>query len=70
MEWISVKDSLPETTSNGTFRSSNYVLIYPDCVKARYEEALDKRWTQWYSPFIDDTLEVTHWMPLPEPPKD
>lgn len=57
MEWISVKDELPETPRvivcyrfgvgeaiflQGTFYKTDYKTVYPD---------------------------VTHWMPLPEPPK-
>jgi hypothetical protein len=63
-EWISVKDRLPENDhwalcfmkdkSFGTFRVFQWNYI-------------DWQWndgSEWY-----DENDVTHWMPLPEPPK-
>ncbi len=66
MEWISVKDRdrLPE--------HGEYVLVY------NTEGAILKgkrAWNNdWIAHFIDGEfwmgeLEPTHWMPLPEPPK-
>lgn len=72
MEWISVEDRLPEVTESGSVNISKYVLVYPDIVKARYEELTYSQWSkvsQWYSPLLKDTIYVTHWMPLPEKPK-
>jgi hypothetical protein len=59
--WISVKDSLPK----------NYieVLVYDtDCgiVIGWY----DKEIGDFVAEFISPLDAVTHWMPLPEPPKD
>lgn len=65
-EWISVREKLPEL-----FRG---VLAY--CPKRQniYELYLNLR-GEWH--FFDMTVagalldeEVTHWMPLPEPPKE
>lgn len=58
-EWIAVKDQLP--------KDEQYILYY--C--ANYKK-IDK--TQYYCGFFLGTSSafnnVTHWMPLPEPPKE
>ena len=60
-EWIPVKDRLPESGKEG-------VLI------ALRWGAVDIGWCEdgrWSSEFINEYEdgEVTHWMPLPQPPK-
>lgn len=60
-QWISVKERLPE--------NDDYYLTYTTehtCEVYRYDG--DGEWvTAW-----DDTAnhDITHWMPLPEPPKE
>lgn len=64
-EWISVKDRLPKT--------DDYYLIYGlnDDMRLGY-------WSTKYNKFIafdDDGYDyelyhITHWQPLPEPPKE
>jgi len=73
MEWISVKERLPELTpifKDGP-RSSGLVLVfsghYVFCGK--YEETLTTRKARWES-VHGRLMHVTHWMPLPEPPKN
>ena len=61
-EWISVKDRLPD---------SNYgsVLIYTKdggVAEGQYYDTI-KAWLQFRWSVED--AEVTHWMPLPEPPE-
>ena len=64
--WISVKDRLPDNTF-----PPRDVLVY------HYwggEMCIDRAWyspekNRWRS-FIGMNLKVTHWMPLPEPPKE
>ena len=64
MEWISVKDRLPKAT-----KINDAVLVYaPTMID-------DKIW-KLYSTLIENGLpstgwakDITHWMPLPEPPK-
>ncbi len=64
-EWISVKDRLPE--KNGRY-------ITTVC---KYKDEIDV-FDLWYEDddwYIDEgdymyEYEVTHWMPLPEPPKE
>lgn len=65
-EWIRVADRLPKTYE--------WVLIYePDAEeKSRSVRCSFVRDNgNWYGGFSDlDAIEVTHWMPLPEPPKE
>ena len=74
-EWISVKDRLPEESGNyivccddsscsygeGIWYSSDVVVV---------SEYYEGSWI-WYVGDTEWSLEniVTHWMPLPEPPK-
>ena len=71
MEWISVEDRLPEV--------DRYVLIKAPSgytgLPYRYSEAKYnpdyKGWTDVANDRITDSGEdVTHWMPLPEPPTE
>ena len=62
-EWISVKDRLPETGKR--------VLTYADN-GAMFAAHLDGYWyidtgEMYYSTPL---ANITHWMPLPEPPKE
>ncbi len=63
MKWISVKDRLP--------MDGQYVLIHGK--GGRYFTALFKVYRfMAYNPFhegLERCEEPTHWMPLPEPPK-
>ena len=63
-EWISVKDRLPE--ENGRYLTAN----------KRYDDKIGvfDLWFDggfWYIDDVDDMFdyEVTHWMPMPHPPK-
>ena len=60
-EWISVDDRLPESGKEGVL------------IALRWGE-VDIGWCEdgrWSSEFVNEYEEgeVTHWMPLPEPPK-
>ena len=60
-EWIPVKDRLPENVKEGLL------------IALRWGE-VDIGWCEdgrWGSQFVDEYEdgEVTHWMPLPRPPK-
>ena len=62
MEWISVKDRLPE---NKTHNFSEWVLASTGHIQmevARYDYEINK----WFP----KPLNFTHWMPLPEPPEN
>ena len=64
-EWISVNDRLPEKTL-----PPKDVLVYHDLECGMF---IDRAWysydkKRWYS-FLGMKLKVTHWMPIPQPPK-
>lgn len=74
-EWISVKDRLPEKIANKVIVccKNGYVGF------GHYEKF--NGFQTWYNlesqkPFTDwdlkncETYEVTHWMPLPQPPEE
>ena len=67
-EWISVDDRLPEENHDG---SVNAVLVTDGFVQHmayfargewRFAESGEIKEPMWY--------KITHWMPLPEPPKE
>ena len=57
MEWISVEDRLPEKIK------PVIVNVNSGGVHTSRYHPIEKRW-------IDYDEFITHWMPLPEPPKD
>jgi len=65
MEWISVQDRLPEGDGHYLTFSHYYGVrgMDYDCL-----EGWAKR--QWFFDDTSPTSTVTHWMPLPEPPKE
>jgi hypothetical protein len=63
MEWISVKDKLPD---GGDEFTSEIVLAYnskTDSPEIQFYWKIAQHWKR----IGDDS--ITHWMPLPEPPK-
>ena len=74
-EWTSVKECLPK-------EGVNVLTWNPDLAKRYHVEAgydihrlwLDREHDNWwigYSKYtVDSTYAPTHWMPLPEPPKE
>ena len=61
-EWISVEERLPKTGER--------VLV---CIGAVFEAFIDDdgKWQRYYSAPLKEVVgEPTHWMPLPEPPKN
>ena len=58
-KWISVTERLPEPFET--------VLVY-DSTGKRIEAAYMTRHKEWLGVMIKN--EITHWMPLPEPPKE
>lgn len=75
-EWISVDDRLPDKELN-EFRNGNENLLYPCLVFIKHSFLsngyINKAWymgSKFVEQNTDDITEVvTHWMPLPEPPK-
>ena len=78
-EWISVEDKLPEVVSihkgyRSTVKKSIRVLCV--CVQKSGKTMVKEGYCEWYNDYneprwqIPGTIDdVTHWMPLPEPPK-
>ena len=80
-EWISVNDSLPskndkylvyirrcDTKHNNPCSEFMQAVFYD-----KPEGTYGKHWLTWYMQFDEYhkySVKVTHWMPLPEPPKD
>lgn len=77
-QWISVKDIMPELhhiTSYSRYETVEYdisdpvlVATYEGVFIARYE--VDNDTAQYWIDSINEKIMVTHWMPLPEPPKE
>ena len=63
-EWTSVKDRVPKN-------SGRYLVVhknkYGGSVSTNIETYIKCRVGEWWS--NDYVYDVTHWMPLPEPPK-
>lgn len=69
-QWISVKDRLPEyhkkvltRSKMGTSGHSFYV-----CELCMFDNELGWMFNDGFE--AQDLIEITHWMPLPEPPKE
>ena len=60
--WIPVGEHLPEADVNVLVRSGSFVSVWSLREGAVY-------WEDGYG-YFHDMCEVTHWMPLPEPPKE
>lgn len=61
LEWISVQERLPEQFQSVLSYRGNKVLFEVDFIDEQ---------GKWYSQCKYSTTKVTHWMPLPEPPKE
>lgn len=68
-EWISVEERLPESNTRCVVWSFDYIWR----VRFAFYNVCTKRWYVVCDDQIKDTkrdgVKVTHWMPLPEPPK-
>lgn len=65
-DWISVKDRLPTPSSD--CRYSLYLAIHAGWDHHATVLMFDNEMLN-FTRHGDDTQKVTHWMPLPEPPK-
>lgn len=70
-QWISVKDGLPKLRdasvlayfSNGSIETVHIEDNFKD-ITAEFDDKGNQQYTKWYK-----NIGITHWMPLPEPPK-
>ena len=76
MSWIKVTDALPELKYNFGSYDSESVLVFASghkigvAIAHKYDEDCQVKWRSDDSEGWDITEYVTHWMPLPQPPKD
>ena len=77
--WISVKDRLPEHPPDTTdekgracFCTTNYVIVTngKKVFTAYFEHQGRQPGYFWYRDSAHELTDITHWMPLPEPPKE
>lgn len=74
MEWISVEDRLPEDDTNVLVLFNGEIKIgFMTWEHPTYEETWES-YKYWDESYHDgqgwEHWEITHWMPLPEPPKE
>lgn len=70
-KWIPVSERLPEKGQSGVFPDESVnVLVYREYYDEIRVGHYDYHWNEFYT--VDDLImgRVTHWMPLPEPPKE
>ena len=71
-KWISVEERLPDAKTAVLVYGQRYVFngkqieTFP-MEHVAYTRGKDEGWFSWDS---SDGISVTHWMPLPEPPKE
>ena len=63
-EWISVKDRLPEADVAVLARC-----FYHESWRTLVCHTSKRNAGKWYTNVAGQWVQVTHWMPLPEPPK-
>ncbi|WP_283119615.1 DUF551 domain-containing protein [Neisseria elongata] len=61
-EWISVEERLPETEGYVIVAWANGYVELSRCTRDKYSHG-----GSWHPDFIPD--DITHWQPLPKPPK-
>ncbi|HFG7032431.1 DUF551 domain-containing protein [Acinetobacter baumannii] len=74
MEWISVEDQLPEIADASIlahFQSGSIETVHIEDwfkdITSGVDDDGNQRFTKWY---LKASNTITHWMPLPEPPKN
>lgn len=83
MNWISVKDRLPAKSGSylacRKFGNTHFVWIYDFAMNLsdiddNFEDENHGGWWECDScegvQYFDEVKGITHWMPLPEPPKE
>ena len=64
-KWISVKDRMPEPGVNVLARC-----FYHECWQMFVCHVSKINTGHWYTGITGQWVQVTHWMPLPEPPEE
>ena len=71
--WISVKDRKPKIKhSEDNFKYSDTVIVTNGKYRtsARWLYSIWGGWYGWYDDSDEELKGITHWMPMPEPPKE
>lgn len=79
-KWISVKDDKPPenepvwiSTENGMFIGAwtydGEYWLWGNCYHSQYWNSIEHQWES-YEIQVDDDYQPTHWMSLPNPPKE
>ncbi len=68
-KWISVKDRLSEFNEHGFYSCIGYSPLWGLCM-VNYRRILDTTWGEWMTWSSESITPPTHWMPLPNPPKE
>ena len=71
-QWISIEDRKPKLThSDGIYKRSDTVIVTNGkyCTAANWVHSTWAGWYSWYDGDEEELEDVTHWMPMPEPPK-
>lgn len=63
MNWISVKDRLPEYKAQACGVEFVYVLAYGKNIAPTICEFSGGRFKAWWA---DEPIDITHWMPIPK----
>ena len=69
MEWIDVNDRLPENNSDVLVYDSDYNTVYSANYNSKYFNQTGFWLNEAGGEYQYEFEYVTHWMPLPEPPK-
>jgi hypothetical protein len=68
-EWISVKDAAPTNAEDVFICLSDETILLGRFENRGVPFQWYAYWNDGYQPVISSHRPVTHWMPLPEPPK-
>lgn len=69
-EWISVEDRLPSSKEKMVLVYGKYTNDRKYLVRPAFRIRVKGKGVIWHAYQWRDFKEVTHWMPLPNPPKD
>lgn len=63
-QWISVKDRFPDQNGVEVLVTDGFIM------RIAYVFGRKKEWRFFCGNYFRDISEITHWMPLPESPKE